>query len=349
MLRATASRRCVIACVLLSLGACDDETSHERGAAAESAPATSASTAEASASRSTDPLARDRGATVEPRDAHGDEDRSSEALGLRLVPRPDAFFVVASCLDARGETEADARRACRELARRGTPFQRRWCTCEADQIVALRPDDPIAFFRGCCWAVGETPEAARAACEERHRAGWCEAEDVDAVHVVTGPHARRGPFRPFEGLDHRYLVPSALDDWFDASGEPPCFAAGTLVATEHGERAIETIRVGDRVLAREGEELVLAPVRGVKTRRASVVWVVELQGRTLRITPEHPVWLEGAWRPAREIERGDALTTPEGVVRVEEVREERVERDVFTLRVGPPHSFFADGVWVHNY
>lgn len=341
----------MIACVWLSLGACDDAASHDpRGAGTTSAPrASSESTAEAPSSRSTDARAGDRGATVEA-SAHGsDPGGAPEGLALRLVPRPDAFFVVASCLDARGATEEDALRACRALARGGTRFQRRWCTCEAEQIVALRPDDPIAFHRGCCWAVGDTPQAARAACEERHRAGWCEAEDVDAVHVVTGPHTRRGPFRPFEGPAHRYLVPSALDDWFDASGEPPCFAAGTLVGTEHGERAIETIRVGDRVLAREGDELVLVPVRGVKTRRASVVWVVGVEGRTLRITPEHPVWLDGQWRPAREIAAGDRLTTTEGTVRVREVRVERFERDVITLRVGPPHNFFADGVWVHNY
>lgn len=346
------SRLLVVACVFVV--ACgDDGAAATQQAATRQAPRTvganqrashePASIVGGSVEASPEDHAPDR--MEDPADHASREDRGS----FRLVPRPEPFFVVESCIEARGASATEALASCRRLAARGDRFQRRFCRGRPEQVVELRPDDPVAFYRGCCWAVGATPAEAHAECERRRAAEWCEPDDPTLVHVATGPYPRHPPFGDFDGPDFAYLVAADLSEWLANDGEPPCFPAGTPIATEEGARAIEDVRIGDRVVTRRDDGLGLATVRGVKRRRIDRLIALDLGGETLRITPNHPVWLEGAWREARNVSPGDVLTTREGAVRVDAVRTEVAEVEVFTLRVGSPHTYFAGGVWVHNY
>ena len=69
----------------------------------------------------------------------------------------------------------------------------------------------------------------------------------------------------------------------------------------------------------------------------------------LRLTPNHLVWLEDDWRPASVVEVGDELVGLEGPRTVRDIDEQHERITVRTLHVGAPNSFFAEGVWVHNY
>jgi hypothetical protein len=81
-----------------------------------------------------------------------------------------------------------------------------------------------------------------------------------------------------------------------------CFVAGTLVATENGERPIESLRVGERVWTRMGLRDVTAVAL---TRRWTEVQEVTLSsGRKLVGTPEHPVWADGKWCPLDALRYG---------------------------------------------
>ncbi len=156
---------------------------------------------------------------------------ADETLTYRLAPRPEAFFFPDPCLDARAATAEKSLAACRRITRTGTNWERWFCDCTRERLVEVRPDDPIAFYMGCCLATGATPAGARAECE-RYRQAGCEAEDPELVHVATGPYERRSPrMRDFESAGHRFLIPSytALADWFGADGDPPCFPTVTPV------------------------------------------------------------------------------------------------------------------------
>jgi hypothetical protein len=78
-----------------------------------------------------------------------------------------------------------------------------------------------------------------------------------------------------------------------------CFAAGTMIATTKGEKAIETVKVGDYVLTRQGPRIVVA----------SGMTGIERTGkyRGLTCTPDHPVWTQQGWKPARLLTRKDIL------------------------------------------
>lgn len=91
-----------------------------------------------------------------------------------------------------------------------------------------------------------------------------------------------------------------------------CFAAGTLIETESGPRAVESIAVGDRLWA-FGR---LAPVTWTGSRAIDVAAVADpalvlpiriragafssgLPERDLVVSPDHAVWLDGKLIPAR--------------------------------------------------
>ena len=91
-----------------------------------------------------------------------------------------------------------------------------------------------------------------------------------------------------------------------------CFTAGTLIETESGPRAVETITVGDRLWA-FGR---LAPVTWTGSRAIDVAGVADptlvlpiriragafsngLPERDLVVSPDHAVWLDGKLIPAR--------------------------------------------------
>jgi hypothetical protein len=141
--------------------------------------------------------------------------------------------------------------------------------------------------------------------------------------------------------------------------EPKCFAEGTLVATETGDRPIESVRVGDRVLSRDASTGVLSLERVVRLKPPSDAPIVELVVRladetveTLRTTVDHPFWRIGSgWTLARDLVPGDPLTdSSRNSLRVESVRSSAALERVFNFEVEGTHSYFVSKgrVWVHN-
>lgn len=137
-----------------------------------------------------------------------------------------------------------------------------------------------------------------------------------------------------------------------------CFAAGTLVHTEQGPRAIEQVAPGDRVWSRSETtgELALLPVTRRFVTHDQVVerLVFEAEDGALEalvVTLEHPFWSERGWVAASALEPGDGVTLLSGeevVVRGAEVLSER--STVYNFEVDGFHTYFVgeQGLWVHN-
>ena len=134
-----------------------------------------------------------------------------------------------------------------------------------------------------------------------------------------------------------------------------CFAEGTLVLTEDGERPIEEVAVGDRVWAwnEETGESELAEVVRLFERETLEVYTLHVGvGEVLETTDEHPFWVVGrGWVEVEDLRPGDILTTYEGqelrLVAVE--RQERSLR-VYNFEVRGLHTYFVGDaqVLVHN-
>ncbi|MBK6574797.1 MAG: Hint domain-containing protein [Sandaracinaceae bacterium] len=136
-----------------------------------------------------------------------------------------------------------------------------------------------------------------------------------------------------------------------------CFAAGTRVRVPGGTRTIESLRVGDAVLAFDPERGVVAE-RVLQTfhhRDRPLLRLVSDRGVT-HTTSEHPYFTERAgFVPALALSEGARLHGFDaGPVAVgEETRVIAIApllwtADVWNLSISGPQTYFADDLLVHN-
>jgi Tfp pilus assembly protein PilV len=135
-----------------------------------------------------------------------------------------------------------------------------------------------------------------------------------------------------------------------------CFAAGTLVFTEQGDRPIESIAQGDRVWSRDPLSGGLA-LKTVLQTFAHDSYVIDLvtadasHSEHLTVTPNHPFWVEGAgWVEAVSLGETAQLWTPVGALTAHAAASWGERTKVYNLEVADSHTYFVGALhaWVHN-
>ena len=95
---------------------------------------------------------------------------------------------------------------------------------------------------------------------------------------------------------------------YNASGavlDEVCVAEGEPVITDRGHVPVERVRVGDRVLTRDGWRWVVSA--GLTATDATVLEIRTSTG-TVRVTADHRVWTTRGWRRAGDLRSGDTVT-----------------------------------------
>jgi len=138
-----------------------------------------------------------------------------------------------------------------------------------------------------------------------------------------------------------------------------CFAAGTPIRGEHGAKAIERYRVGERVWARPDDDAdapaELKAIEEVFVARAAI-WHVHVDDQVIRTTDEHPFYVrDKGWTSAKDLRAGDVLVgQDEAESTVHEVYETGEVERVYNFRVADHHTYFVGNddwgfsVWCHN-
>ncbi|HZW06249.1 MAG TPA: polymorphic toxin-type HINT domain-containing protein [Phycisphaerales bacterium] len=134
-----------------------------------------------------------------------------------------------------------------------------------------------------------------------------------------------------------------------------CVAEGTLVQTPLGPVPVECIQPGDLVLSlAEDDPLGLPrfmPVTAVYHNEGSELLAVTFaDGGTLRLTAAHEVYTtDKGWGLAEDLRPGQRMLGESTSVR-EIAKVDRFYGAVptYNLTVEGSHTFYADGVWVHN-
>jgi hypothetical protein len=196
------------------------------------------------------------------------------------------------------------------------------------------PDDPDPGT-ALAWLAGRPAgtiysEHAPADIDQFRRAGWTarKAEKdidggIDAVRarLEADDEGRPGLLVADACTPLIQEVLSYQEEHVGSSGaeDHACFVAGTQVLTETGERPIETIAPGDRVLTRAGYQPVLAA--GKTAEDVEVVTAILSNGRTLTATANHPVHTTEGFKPLFSLRYADLLTpTPRTGVRCQKSR-----------------------------
>ena len=135
-----------------------------------------------------------------------------------------------------------------------------------------------------------------------------------------------------------------------------CFVAGTMIATDRGQVAIENIKAGSLVWTREGLRRVVDA--GMTNRSATVSKVAFDNGACLVGTGGHPVWTENSgWKPLDALRYCDAAKSLSSVdipslftalACVVRNLPMQGKRPVYNLTVEGCPEYFANGILVHN-
>ncbi|QVM90054.1 DUF637 domain-containing protein [Pseudomonas entomophila] len=150
---------------------------------------------------------------------------------------------------------------------------------------------------------------------------------------------------------------------------PRCFAAGTQVATPDGDRAIETLKVGDVVWSKpeRGGKPFAAAITATHVRNDQPIYRLTLENihsdgkdrsETLLVTPSHPFYVPAKhdFVPMGELRPGDLLQSladgeGEGTsIRVVSARLYKSVGKTYNLTVDVGHTFYVGELrtWVHN-
>lgn len=134
-----------------------------------------------------------------------------------------------------------------------------------------------------------------------------------------------------------------------------CFVAGTAVLYPDGtRRAIETVKIGDLVLARDEHSGVIAPQLVEKTYvhydRES--FMLDFGVGSLGTTATHPFYTDSGWLNSSELRAGmDCYRDDGSRLTIQKIERPRAQRQtVYNLEVANFHTYFVgeQGVWVHN-
>src|SRR4030095_4534467 len=171
-------------------------------------------------------------------------------------------YVLSSCgIIGGGKTEAEARRAFERSARSARRVLKglspRCTMMKLTDVVRIASDQKPAFLiAGSRMTKGTDRQeivrrcraAEEAALKAEPNVQGPDPKDCDHVHAAYGPYRRKPSWDEYD--DARSFV--YLQDngyWGDDRGAPICFPAGTPVATPDGDRPIETLVAGSRVLS----------------------------------------------------------------------------------------------------
>jgi hypothetical protein len=133
-----------------------------------------------------------------------------------------------------------------------------------------------------------------------------------------------------------------------------CFTAGTKVMTDEGEKNIEDIEIGDKVLAKSDEtgDVAYKEVTGLFQKQSDEIYSIYIGKEVIEATKEHPVWIDGrGWTEVHDLKVGDLLVTSNGhKIAIEKIKKEPRQEPVYNFSVEDYESYFVSnlGIWVHN-
>ncbi|MEW6305278.1 MAG: polymorphic toxin-type HINT domain-containing protein [Verrucomicrobiota bacterium] len=181
---------------------------------------------------------------------------------------------------------------------------------------------------------------------QRHRDGRLETVVIDSIRRIS---ATQAAFNLMVMPGGTYFANEI------AVHNKGCFLPNTQILRANGESVpIGRIRPGDEVLAFKGNgEVVSASVREIIVHEVERYTVVTTSKVVLKATEEHPFYVgEGMFKTLESLKVGDAIYAHDGTgMRRQEITSLAkivAPTKVYNLQTDQPHTFFANGVAVHN-
>ncbi|WP_044640091.1 polymorphic toxin-type HINT domain-containing protein [Risungbinella massiliensis] len=136
--------------------------------------------------------------------------------------------------------------------------------------------------------------------------------------------------------------------------ECKCFTINTKVLTDKGQKNIQDIKIGDKVLAKDektGKQAYKA-VQWLYERKVKEVYKLYIGKEVIETTDEHPFWIKGkGWIQVKDLKSGDQVEDDEGnLLVVWKIEREKKETTVYNFSVEDYHTFYVSDlkVFTHN-
>jgi len=123
-----------------------------------------------------------------------------------------------------------------------------------------------------------------------------------------------------------------------------CLAGSTPICTDRGLVAIESIKVGDRVLSKNIEtgEVRYKPVLHTTVRQPVPVATFVVDGTSITASEGHHFWSSGTgWTKTRDLKSGSPMHCATGMSRIDTVTQESASAPVYNLVVADFHTYFV--------
>lgn len=133
-----------------------------------------------------------------------------------------------------------------------------------------------------------------------------------------------------------------------------CFVGGTSVLTDEGEKDIEDIEVGDKVLSKDEVtgEVAYKEVTATYNHETDEIYSIHVGGQTIESTFNHPFFVKDkGWTFVKNLKVGDLLVQSDGnTLKIESIELEQKHVTVYNMTVDEFHTYFVSdlGIWVHN-
>ncbi len=133
-----------------------------------------------------------------------------------------------------------------------------------------------------------------------------------------------------------------------------CFVAGTKVLTEDGEKPIEEIKIGDKVLSKDAKtgKKAYKKVLQLFQHDDDKIYTIYVGNQKIEATGNHPFWVEGkGWVLVEDLMVGDILLQSDGKkLKIDKIDFEHRIETVYNFEVEDYHTYFVSDlrIWVHN-
>ena len=184
---------------------------------------------------------------------------------------------------------------------------------------------------------------------------------LDDINTILNPDGSfnekaftTASFLPWGKVLKAAKVGTKVTKAIEALAKCNCFTVGTKVLTDEGEKPIEEIKVGDKVLAKDDEtgEMAYKEVEWLFQRQVDETYNITVGGEVIATTDEHPFWIVGkGWVESKNLEVGDVLTTSDGKeIAIEKIEVKKEYKTVYNFKVKDFHTYFVSnlGIWTHN-
>ncbi|MEM6759209.1 MAG: Hint domain-containing protein [Pseudomonadota bacterium] len=241
-----------------------------------------------------------------------------------------------------------------------------------DTFIIADPDDPL-YQAGS--GIGDVVDGGAGGAPVADNTAAAN-EDWDVLDL-RGSAPEGGSLQVTEsGVDSNGNGFNGFVTYFDENGDEvgrldfteieeviPCFTPGTLIATPRGERRVEDLKVGDRVITRDngiqeirwvghramtGEELARAPRFNPILIRAGALGR-NLPERDMLVSPQHRMLMTGE-KPSFFFDENEVLVAAKHLTHLDGVDEVEVSSTTYIHVMFDQHEvILSDGAWSESF